>query len=230
MSQGWIKLYRQIQDCFLWADKPFDKARAWIDLLLLANHEDKRIMFNGRPLDITRGQYLTSIRKLSERWGWSYDKTSRFLTVLSDDDMVRKDCDNNRTLLTIVKYEVYQSNQSLTSELTEHSQVNAPNTHKGTDRTLISDKQECKNDKNEKKKSSAFVPPSLEDVKAYCQERNNRVDPQAFIDFYSSKGWFVGKNKMKDWKAAIRTWESRDKGSKTMGKQNFDTLSDLYAN
>jgi hypothetical protein len=62
-------------------------------------------------------------------------------------------------------------------------------------------------------KSKAFTPPSLDDVTSYCHERNNTVDPQRFIDFYESKGWMVGKNKMKDWKAAIRTWEQRDKES-----------------
>jgi hypothetical protein len=76
-----------------------------------------------------------------------------------------------------------------------------------------------------------FTPPTLEEVTAYCQERGNKVDPQTFIDFYSSKGWMIGKNKMKDWKASVRTWERNDKKtSKTMGKQDFDTDSDLYAN
>lgn len=65
--------------------------------------------------------------------------------------------------------------------------------------------------KERESKSRAFTPPSLDEVRAYCSERNNNVDPQRFIDFYESKGWFVGKNKMKDWKAAIRTWEQRDK-------------------
>lgn len=53
------------------------------------------------------------------------------------------------------------------------------------------------------------IPPSLEEVTAYCNERHNNVDPQQFIDFYESKGWYVGKTKMKDWKACVRTWEKR---------------------
>lgn len=52
-----------------------------------------------------------------------------------------------------------------------------------------------------------FVPPTLEEVKQYCQERKNNVDPERFIDYYTSNGWIVGKNKMKDWKAAVRNWE-----------------------
>jgi len=49
-------------------------------------------------------------------------------------------------------------------------------------------------------------------VVAYCRERNNGIDPQRFIDFYSAKGWMIGKNKMKDWKAAVRTWERGQEG------------------
>ena len=57
---------------------------------------------------------------------------------------------------------------------------------------------------------SATHHPTLDEVKAYCNERNNRVDPERFIDYYTSNGWKVGKNPMKDWKAAVRTWERSD--------------------
>ncbi len=61
-------------------------------------------------------------------------------------------------------------------------------------------------DKNPKT-AKRFQPPTLEEVKAYCIERKNNVDPERFIDYYTSNGWLVGKTKMKDWKAAVRTWE-----------------------
>ena len=57
------------------------------------------------------------------------------------------------------------------------------------------------------KREKHFVPPSVEEVRAYCLERNNQINPETFVDFYTAKGWMVGKNKMKDWKAAVRTWE-----------------------
>lgn len=59
----------------------------------------------------------------------------------------------------------------------------------------------------EKCERSGFVPPTPEEVNAYCQERHNGIDGTEFVDFYTSKGWMVGKNKMKDWQAAVRTWE-----------------------
>ena len=71
----------------------------------------------------------------------------------------------------------------------------------------------------EKSTSSRFIPPTLNEIVDYCNQRNNRVDPERFYNFYESKGWFVGKNKMKSWKAAIHTWE-KEAGFKTTKTQN----------
>lgn len=60
-------------------------------------------------------------------------------------------------------------------------------------------------------REARFSPPSLSEVQAYISERGSAVDAQQFIDFYASKGWMVGKNRMKDWKASVRTWEKRRK-------------------
>lgn len=56
-----------------------------------------------------------------------------------------------------------------------------------------------------------FQKPSLEEIRSYCQERGNKVDPEQFYNFYESKGWMVGKSPMKDWRASVRTWEKREK-------------------
>lgn len=78
------------------------------------------------------------------------------------------------------------------------------------------------NDNENGKKVVRFTPPSPSEIKAYCQERNNGVDPDAFYDFYESKGWKVGNQKMKDWKAAVRTWEKRDNRASPKDKFNVD--------
>ena len=70
-----------------------------------------------------------------------------------------------------------------------------------------------------------FVPPTIEEVKAYVQEKKLRVDPERFVSFYASKNWMVGKNKMADWKAAIRGWGARDKPQepeKAYGRDRID--------
>lgn len=81
-----------------------------------------------------------------------------------------------------------------------------------TDNDNVNDNANVINKKEsiEKKATSRFSPPSVEQVKEYCKERGNNVDADTFVDFYASKGWKVGNNPMKDWKAAVRTWERRD--------------------
>lgn len=69
-----------------------------------------------------------------------------------------------------------------------------------------------------------FVPPTVEEVTQYCDERHNNVDAEAFVDFYSSKDWMIGKNKMKDWKAAVRTWERNRKGDRPKQQKSIVEL------
>ena len=73
-------------------------------------------------------------------------------------------------------------------------------------------------------KNKAFIKPTLLEVEDYCSERQNKIEAKAFIDFYESKGWMVGKNKMKDWKACIRTWEMRNKTTKKYTNKGMSKL------
>ena len=72
--------------------------------------------------------------------------------------------------------------------------------------------------KSSKGNNKRFVIPTIEQVEEYCKERKNNVNANAFIDFYESKGWLIGKNKMKSWKAAVRTWENNSKGNGVINK------------
>lgn len=71
------------------------------------------------------------------------------------------------------------------------------------------------------KKRQYFTPPTVEEVKEYCKERRNGIDAEEFCDFYQSKGWYVGANKMKDWKSAVRTWEKKRKADKTFAERDY---------
>jgi len=82
------------------------------------------------------------------------------------------------------------------------------------------DKESIDKDNNKR-----FTPPTVEEVKAYCQERNNGIDAEAFVSFYESKGWLIGKNKMKDWKAAVRTWERSRQTEGKDKKKKFDDFN-----
>lgn len=81
--------------------------------------------------------------------------------------------------------------------------------------------------KGERPPVKRFVKPTADEVRAYCAERGNRVDAQAFVDFYAAKGWKVGSSPMKDWKAAVRTWEKRDAERKQAATSRPNRQRDL---
>jgi phage replication O-like protein O len=74
----------------------------------------------------------------------------------------------------------------------------------------VTHKRQYKNT-NKRHSNSKFIKPTLNEVKEYCKTRLNNINPQAFLDFYESKNWMIGKNKMKNWKAAVHTWEHKNK-------------------
>ena len=124
-----------------------------------------------------------------------------------------KKSDSKKTAITVVNYNKYQDIQT-----TEKQRENSARTAREQQKNTINNDNNVNNDNNKRERS--FKPPTLEEVKAYCQERNNNVDPESFMAFYESKGWMVGKNKMKDWQASVRTWERRHK-PKTDKIHNF---------
>ena len=86
---GWIKLHRSIRDNWLYKEKrQFSRFEAWIDLLLEANHKDNRFPLGNEIVECERGQLVTSIRKLENRWGWSNTKIKNFLNLLQEDEMI----------------------------------------------------------------------------------------------------------------------------------------------
>ena len=145
-NTGYIKLHRQIEDCWIWNCEPFSKGQAWIDLLLQANHEDHNTMFNGNVIVIGRGQRMTSIKALSERWMWSRHKVSDFLDTLEKDKMISQKRDNKRTLINIVNYGIYQDNVSESGHQTDIKRTS--NGHQ---------KDTNNNDKNENKYKEEYT-------------------------------------------------------------------------
>ncbi|MBO7325886.1 MAG: hypothetical protein J6U74_00035 [Clostridia bacterium] len=166
MAVGWIKLHRKIMECSLWDDdEPSDRKSAWIDLLLMANHRDKQIIFKGKPMTIKAGQRLTSIRKLATMWNWSINRVKRYLDLLESLNMITVQSDSNGTLLTIVKYEVYQGD-GYTDEYTHgYSDGYSDDTPTDTVTDTVTDtkQEDNKNEKNEKKKYGEYAHVRLTD-------------------------------------------------------------------
>ncbi len=131
-------------------------------------------------------------------------------------DKLEKIKEQNR--LRVAKYREKQ--KQLECNVTDHYNVTQSN-------AIDKDKDKDKDKENNKRKN--FKKPSLEEVKQYCLERNNNINPENFIDYYEANGWKIGKNPMKDWRAAVRTWERRSVNVKSNTRANNREDGSEYA-
>lgn len=213
MSKGWIKLHRSIQDCWIWLDdKPFSKGQAWVDILLSCNHADKKIPFDGKPIVVKRGEWITSVVSLAERWGWGRKKVSNFLNVLEEDLMIEQQRNNKRTLIKVVNYDVYQ----VLSECEEH-QTNTKGTTEEHQRNTNKNDKECK-------EVNIYMSFPLKDGTEYDIDEDfvkqmKELYPKVDVDqeFLAMKGWLVGNPTKRKTKKGmprfITGWLGRDKKS-----------------
>ena len=107
---GWVKIHRQIMDHWLWKEQPYDKARAFMDLVLTANREDKKKVIGNNVFMIYRGSFFTTSNELAELWGWSRGKVQRFLEVLKRNDMIQTSVMPEGTVVSVLNYSKYQGN------------------------------------------------------------------------------------------------------------------------
>jgi hypothetical protein len=178
---GWIKLHRQILEWEWYSDN--NCFRVFLHLILKANHKEKRY----KGIELNSGQIITSRDILAKETGLSSQQIRTALNKLISTNEITSVTSSQGTILQVVNYEKYQlSTNEITNEQPTSNQ-----------RVTTNNKE-----KNEKK----FIIPNFNDVLEYCMQNDLDVDGVKFINFYESKGWMVGKNKMKDWKAAIRTW------------------------
>ena len=176
--EGWIKLHRKILESDLWNNgDPFGVREAWIDLLLMVNYADKKILFDGEPYTVKCGQKITSIRKLAERWHWSKERVAKYLKTLEGEEMITKVRHKNGTLLTIVNYGKYQGQCDTDKDTDE-------DTNKDTDKdTDTPQTRIIKKDKNIKN--------------IYGEYRHVKLTDQEHEKLVSEYGWTMAKDLIK---------------------------------
>lgn len=226
----YIKLYRKFLEWEWYQDS--NTKLVFIHLLILAEWKDVK----RKGVELKRGQCLVTEASLSGDLGMSRQEIRTALRHLISTNEISKQATrvvtngktNSMTLITIEKYSTYQGvdnfsnpagNQGNDQPLTKHQ----PSTNQPT--YSMKNNKNYNNSKNNNARArvshgdgvSKFTKPTIQEVKAYCMERGNDIDPERFVDFYEAKGWMIGKNKMKDWRAAVRSWE-RNRASKPVEK------------
>ena len=186
---GWIRLDRGIQDNFLWQEP--EALKLWLYLLMAASLTDKATAFNGQMLNIKRGQLVFGLNAASARLNISIRRLRKYLNWFESDDMIDKQITNKFSIISITNYSQYQDTGKQASS---KSQATAKQT--STTIQVTSNKEQS-------------IPPTVDEVRAYCDSRSNGIDPEMFIAFYEARGWKIGKDRMKSWKACVVTWEKR---------------------
>ena len=228
-NNGWIKLHRQIVDNWIWEDAEMFKA--WVDILMMVNHEDKKMYVNGKLVTIHRGEKLTSITKLAERWRWTRRRVSRFLKLLEDDEMCTTHSTTFGTTLKVSNYAEYQDFQTLKRTTVDTTNDTADSTTGDTADDTAHDTQTImnKNNKNDNNANNFFcagalkkIPPEKSDVEAYCREKRYRgMDIDGFFEYYDLRDWkLTGGLKMPDWTKAVDYWHSKGKKDAEKGQSD----------
>lgn len=156
-SEGWIKVHRSIQEHWIWQD-PI-KLKWWLDIILLANHKDSKILLGNELLDIKIGEHHTSILKLSERWKVDRKTIKRFLNLLQNDNMISMEISKKGATLKVTNYKAYQSitegespnKEGNTRDNGEDNGVSTGSQYGHNKGDTNKNEKNVKNDKNEKK-------------------------------------------------------------------------------
>lgn len=222
---GWIKIARSIQEHWIWQDA--EKLKWWLDLLLMANYEDTNKLARTHLITLERGQIEASISFLAMRWGRTAHTVIRFLSLLEKEGMISRHVVHGSVgIITICNYESYQTSTDEVVHSSMHGSVHS-SVHGSLHSPMHGSVHTIKEYKEIKNKDicaqKRFSPPSIEEIKAYILEKGYTVDAEKFFYFYESKGWMIGKNKMKNWRMAIATWQKSNKEHNNgISKQRYE--------
>jgi hypothetical protein len=183
---GWIRLHRKITENPLYFSEPFNRSMAWIDLLLLANHSENYFFKRGIRVDVKVGQIGYDLDSLAKRWKWSRGKVERFILMLENDNQVVRQKTNVTTLISIVNYKEYQTDDKPNRKPSSKANGN---------------KQECKELKEE------IYIPEFSEFLTYALQKEpliNQVDLKLKYESWVVNEWRDGNgNKISNWKSKL---------------------------
>ena len=230
MCKGFIKIPRRIYEERLWnVKRVYSELDAFCDIYASAYTREHKCPDGTK---IKRNQFPCSLRSLADKWIWNQMKVKRFLQTLERKGYIAINSDRSKTILTILDFGTDDASvtQGVTPPVTPL--LHQDTTEQGTSDvvsvtppvtppvtpgvTYIKNKEEYNIPPiSPIGGKRVFSKPTIEELQSYISEKGYHFDAQAFWNFYESKGWMVGKNHMKNWKAACATWEGKRKQTGT---------------
>lgn len=221
---GYIKLHRQLLN-WQWYGVPVVKD-LFLHFLLRANLSDG--FYSGTL--VKRGQLVIGRKDLAETLGYTEMQIRSAIDKLRTTNEITTKTTNKGTVITIVNWDFYQSN-----EQENNQQINHQNNHQLTNKqpasnhqiTTYKEEKEEKKNKNISNRGHSFLKPSIQEIQDFINEHGYYVNPEYFYNYYESNGWMVGKNKMKDWKATVRMWSSREYRNNSNNRKQSRSFMDV---
>ena len=197
VNSGYIKMHRSLMDKGYYLKSEY--VHLWLHLIYKATYTKREFMFNDKIEVLQPGQFITSRNKLSIETGIEESKIERILNVFKTEQQIEQQSRNKFRIISILNWNEYQ-NLEQQNELEMNSKRTASEQQVNTNNK----------DKKEKKEriNREFIVPSIEEIRNYCIERKNSINPNYFFDYQVARDWKLkGGQKIKDWQAVIRTWE-----------------------
>ena len=224
-NKGFIMIDRSILEDDMYFSEKFTRMQAYMDLCLLAAFKSRTFYIRGNKVELQPMQVAKSVRDLADRWQWSVNKVRGYLYELEKGDYIDTQKTSVNQIITIKKYIVVntqndtqintktntQNDTQTDTPIIKNNNVNNENKEIVIE-SIVAQPQQTPTQPKEKKKrsSSTFVKPTFEECIAYAQEKGYQWNIERFFNYYESNGWRVGQNPMKNWKAAMRTWNTKE--------------------
>ena len=224
-NKGFIMIDRSILEDDMYFSEKFTRMQAYMDLCLLAAFKSRTFYIRGNKVELQPMQVAKSVRDLADRWQWSVNKVRGYLYELEKGDYIDTQKTSVNQIITIKKYIVVntqndtqintqtdtQNDTQTDTPIIKNNNVNNENKEIVIESVVAQPQQTPTQPKERKKRSSsAFVKPTFEECMAYAQEKGYQWNIERFFNYYESNGWRVGQNPMKNWKAAMRTWNTKE--------------------
>ena len=225
-KKGFIMIDRSILEDDMYFSEKFTRMQAYMDLCLLAAFKSRTFYIRGNKVELQPMQVAKSVRDLADRWQWSVNKVRGYLYELEKGDYIDTQKTSVNQIITIKKYIVVntqndtqintqtdtQNDTQTDTPIIKNNNVNNENKDIVIESVVVSNEQQTlpTPTKEKKRRSSVFVKPTLEECIAYANEKGFNWDASRFYNYYESNGWRVGRNPMKNWKAAMSSWNTKE--------------------
>ena len=225
-NKGFIMIDRSILEDDMYFSEKFTRMQAYMDLCLLAAFKSRTFYIRGNKVELQPMQVAKSVRDLADRWQWSVNKVRGYLYELEKGDYIDTQKTSVNQIITIKKYIVVntqndtqintqtdtQNDTQTDTPIIKNNNVNNENKDIVIESVVVSNEQQTlpTPTKEKKRRSSVFVKPTLEECIAYANEKGFNWDASRFYNYYESNGWRVGRNPMKNWKAAMSSWNTKE--------------------